>query len=412
MNLSQWLEKLQTQHSKDWDLGLARVGEVGARLDVLKPAKSAILVAGTNGKGSTCAYLEAYCQSFNLTYGKTTSPHLQRYNEQVVINGQAVSDEALISAFKEIEAARQDISLSYFEFGALAAFILFKQHKIDVAIVEIGLGGRLDAMNIVEPDLSIITKIDLDHQDWLGDNREVIAVEKAGVMRAGKPVICVDEDPPRSIESEARRQKARLFQLGRDFHLKADVLHIVTAEEERHWQLPKTQLPLPSAMAATVAMVQLGYTIDQPTATQVLTDTALPGRYQRIIGPPNVILDVAHNPNAVRHLRKRLESEGLADLHVVIGMFRDKDHASIFQHLSPLVSTWHLVDLPGERGASAELLNGVLSDSCGLTGNTYGKVSTAMAAAISASQNTVLVMGSFVTIAAALDHFQHNSSQE
>ncbi|MFT5805640.1 MAG: dihydrofolate synthase/folylpolyglutamate synthase, partial [Candidatus Paceibacteria bacterium] len=184
MTLADWLLIIEQQHPVKWDLGLARVGEVGRRLGVLKPAPLTFLVAGTNGKGSTCEYLYQLCRTQNLKVGKSTSPHLQRFNERIEVQGEATTDAEICRAFAAIDEARAEISLSYFEFGALAALLVFKWQAVDVAILEVGLGGRLDAMNMTDPDVSVITRIALDHQSWLGDTRALISVEKAGILRA------------------------------------------------------------------------------------------------------------------------------------------------------------------------------------------------------------------------------------
>lgn len=402
MELAAWLEKIQKLHPKEWDLGLERVGEVGRRLDVLKPAPMVYLVAGTNGKGSTCEVLAGYCQALNLSYGKTTSPFFSRYNEQIVIDGKPVDDKQIADAFAEIEKVRGEISLSYFEFGALAALLIFKRQSVDVAILEIGLGGRLDAMNIVDPNVSIITRIALDHQDWLGDTRDIIAIEKAGIMRRDKAVVMVDPNPPQSLMVEAQRQGARPFQMFRDFTVEENWL----AFQTQRFELPKTKLPLPSAVAATVAFLTGGYELTQQQVTEVLESASLIGRYQRLAGDTDFILDVAHNPDAASFLAGKLKSDGESQLQAVVGVYRDKDIAGIFQHLAPHVGDWHFINLPGDRGASAEHLAAVLSDTCGLTAQTYDKVSFAVEAAKNRSKpnGKVLVFGSFLTVAVVLEY--------
>ncbi len=231
MTLKEWLEKIHQLHPRKWDLGLERVGSVGLRLNVLKPAERLFLVAGTNGKGSTCEFLSRLCHELGISYGTTTSPFLLDYNEQININGQPVDDAEIVSAFETIDEARRDISLTYFEFGALAALLIFSRHELDVAIVEVGLGGRLDAMNIVEPDLSIVTRVDIDHQEWLGIDRERIGREKAGILRAGRPGVFVDSDPPQSLFEEAEKLGVKTYCMGEDISFENDIL---TFKDQRY----------------------------------------------------------------------------------------------------------------------------------------------------------------------------------
>ncbi|MBD3647585.1 MAG: bifunctional tetrahydrofolate synthase/dihydrofolate synthase, partial [Pseudomonadales bacterium] len=219
MQLADWLRRIEGLHPRSWDLGLDRVGEVADRLGVRSPAPRIFLVAGTNGKGSVCTLIANLCRSMGLTAGLTTSPHLLRFNERIVVNGREATDAEICEAFATIDEARGEISLTYFEFAALAAFLIFRRHAVDVAVLEVGLGGRLDAMNIVEPDVSVITRIALDHQNWLGDTREQIAIEKAGIMRSARPCILGDPDMPGSLMEQADRVGCRLHRIDEDFVL-------------------------------------------------------------------------------------------------------------------------------------------------------------------------------------------------
>ncbi len=404
MNLAEWLAKIQKVHPLAWDLGLERVGEVGRRLKVLKPAKTVFLVAGTNGKGSTCEYLAGLCNELGLTYGKTTSPYLQNYNEQIVVDGDRVDDAEIVSAFEIIDETRGDITLTYFEYGALAALHIFTQKQLDVAIVEIGLGGRLDAMNIVDADISIITRIDVDHQNWLGDTREAIAREKAGILRTDRPCIFVDPDPPDSLFEEVKSKQAICNCLGRDFFYDAGVLNI----DNKEFLLRNCLLPESSAVAAVCSMLVAGFDLDQQMVDQAVSKARLPGRYQIIDDGINqkTILDVAHNPNAAEYLLKKLKEDRLTSNRAVVGMYADKDIGKVFEILSPVISEWYLCDTPTERGAKSDELVTTLSDSCGLTGRTYDKISSAYKAAKadSKSDDVILVFGSFPVVAAVLRH--------
>lgn len=379
MNLDQWLEKILALHPVAWDLGLERVGDVGRRLDLLKPAQLVFLVAGTNGKGSTCEMLAQLCKVKGLTYGKTTSPYLLRYNEQFVINGEEVKDQTIINAFQKIEDARGDISLTYFEFSALAALYIFKQEKLDVAILEIGLGGRLDAMNIVDADVSIITRIAVDHVEWLGSNREDIAREKAGVFRLGKPCIIVDSDPPESLFEEAVSQQVDAKFLGRDFSF----LHNKLTVENLEFYIPPGKLPTSSILAAISAMVIGQQNLSQADVLDAVLGAELPGRYQKIPLESDqgqdliAILDVAHNPNAAEYLLELLKAEGIDHVQAIVGMYRDKDVDQVFNILSPIVKDWHFPALENERALSPENLSAHLHGCCGLESLSYDTVSAA-----------------------------------
>lgn len=389
MNLDDWLSRIEQLHPKSWDLGLERVGEVGRRLDVLKPAKTVFLVAGTNGKGTTCEAIAGLCRRRGLRVGKSTSPHLVSFNERIVVDGEPASDEAICGAFAAIEAARGDISLSYFEFGALAAMLLFREASVDVAVLEIGLGGRLDAMNIVDPDVSVITRIALDHQDWLGDTREVIAVEKAGVMRPGKPCVIADSDPPGSLLEAAERTGSEPRVIGRDFdRLEGDC-----------------RLPGESLAAAMEAIAAAGMEPD-PGDMAFLRSLELPGRFQRIDGPVPTLLDVAHNPDAATWLARRLKSVTRKRCHAVFGVYGDKDYQAVIQVLAPSVDVWY----PTTSGEPRSLDPSDLADALASFGEAiagkYDKVSSAYDEALKNCEmgDLILVFGSFPVVGGVLDH--------
>lgn len=405
MKLAAWLEKIQKLHPVKWDLGLDRVGEVGRRMQVLKPAKTVFMIAGTNGKGSTCEVLSRLCTELDLDVGKTTSPFLIDYNEQIEVNGQPVSDEVIAAAFERIDRARADISLTYFEFGALAALDIFSGLALDVAILEVGLGGRLDAMNIVDADISIITKIDVDHQAWLGNDRETIAREKAGILRESRPCIFVDPDPPRSLFEAAVAKGAICFCLGRDFHLSQGILR----QGQHEFLLHNCSLPEPSAVAAIQGMLAAGYKLNQQLLDRALSRASLPGRYQVLRHQGRTtILDVAHNPGAARYLLEKLRQDGVKTTRAVVGMYADKDITSVFQILSPVISDWYLCELDRDRAAPSGQLLRTLSDSCGLSGRTYDKVAHAYksANADAKSDDVILVFGSFPVVAGVLRYLE------
>jgi len=388
-DLDLWLNYIGSVHPVGWDLGLDRVAEVGSRLGVLHPAGTVILVAGTNGKGSTCEYLEQFALSNNLSVGKSTSPHLSRFNERIAVNGTPVGDADIVEAFVAIESARVDITLTYFEFASLASLLVFRQQQLDVAILEIGLGGRLDAMNIVEPDLAIITAVALDHQDYLGDNREDIAREKAGIMRPGITCLVSDREPPASIAQCAEDVGAKLRLIGSDFDL-----------------VPGMSPALPGdsfAVAAEAAQI-LNWETDQ--AARIAAETRLAGRrsWERI--HCDVLLDVAHNPAAAASLADYVSGlEGYGAIHAVVGMYADKDIEAVTAALAPWVKTWHLCASDEPRAATPDILKARLSADQSGNALTYDKIKDAFegAASDAGERDLILVFGSFPVVGACLE---------
>ena len=324
-SLPEWLAYIEVLHDRAWDPGLDRVGEVGRRLNVLHPGKHTILVAGTNGKGSTCEYIERLALKQGLTTGKTTSPHLRRFNERIVINGAPVSDEEICQAFAMIEASRREISLSYFEFSTLAALVLFQQHEVDLAILEVGLGGRLDAMNIVNPDISIIMKIALDHQSWLGESVELIGREKAGIMRPGIPCVLGEEQMPQSVIDAAEALHTPLFQRGDAFGITEKSIYFAALDGTlRVENLPAGQLPLPSFLAAVQALFCLNYPLTLEDLLDVRKRVSLPGRFQIERQTTTLLFDVAHNPDAVDRLAEKFrETFPNGYCHAVFAVYKD-----------------------------------------------------------------------------------------
>ena len=386
--LDHWLSYIQEVHPVGWDLGLDRVSEVGRRLKLLHPAVTTILVAGTNGKGSTCEYLERFAMANGLSVGKSTSPHIHQFNERIAIDGVPVPDQSIVRAFQEIESARKEITLTYFEFATLASLFLFCEQKVDVAILEVGLGGRLDAMNIVDPDLTIITSISLDHQEWLGNTRAEIAREKAGIMRAGVSCIVADRDPPESVYEYALEIGASLYIIGRDFDSLEDI---------------DTVLPRDSFDAAQQASKMLGW--DVSGSQEIGVTTRLTGRRTVMEDKCEVLLDVAHNPAAAvslaEHLRARWDER---DIHAVIGMYKDKDIESVSGILMPLFKTCHLTSLDEPRGEDADRLLGRLSVKPAGNVETYVNIKDALDGARKEASpaDLILVCGSFPVVSGVL----------
>jgi len=390
-SLEAWLEKISEVHPVGWDLGLERVGTVARRLEVLKPASKVVLVAGTNGKGSTCEYLSAICLAAGLRVGKSTSPHLFRFNERICVDGEPVTDAEIVAAFEQIDRARGETSLTYFEFATLASLWIFKQAGLDLAVLEIGLGGRLDAMNIVDPDLAVITSISMDHESWLGDNREAIGREKAGILRSQVPCVLADPEPPLSVLEEAERL--------------AVPLHRVTDKDLPDQSLG-LQLPALSYVAAVQAAGLMGINLSKPEQKRIARDTGLLGRRTWIDWRCPVLLDVAHNPAAAEHLAEfiRRDLKGRR-IHVVSGMYADKDIDGVYSCLVPLVESWHLVDLDEQRAASAAALASHLAGVGQVS--TYANIAEAVSSLEAAvdAEDIVLVTGSFPVVAAGLQRF-------
>ena len=408
-SLADWLVHLESLHPKTIALGLERVSEVKARLD-LHPTFTIITVGGTNGKGSTCAMLESILGIAGYRTGLYTSPHLIHYNERVRIGRQAVDDTALSSAFQAVENARGDFPLTYFEFGTLAAVWLFVEHKVDVAILEVGLGGRLDAVNAFDADCAIVTSIGLDHTEYLGQTLDAIGMEKAGIYRPAKPAIFGDEGMPRTISDRANQIAADLQQFGKDFRFsRQDTQWQFHGRRGNHHGLPYPALrggyQLKNASAALAGLDELK--IPLPVALQDikrgLLEVELPGRFQVLPGRPTVILDVAHNPAAVGVLAQQLGNMGrFRQTHAVFGMLKDKDIASVVGVMTSLVDTWRLGSIDAARGASAEeLLLHLTKLNLGRQATCYPSIALAYDAACRAASqdDRIIVFGSFYTVA-------------
>lgn len=400
--LATWLSYLENLHSKTIDLGLDRVAKVGATLGVLKPAPFVFTVAGTNGKGTTCRTLETVLMAAGFRVGVYSSPHLIHYTERVRIQGKVLDEGLHTASFAEIETARGETSLTYFEFGTLSALVLFKQANLDVVILEVGLGGRLDATNIVDADVSVITSIALDHTDWLGPDRESIGREKAGILRADKPAIVGEPEMPQTIEQVAREKGARLQRVGVDWH------YAVSAQDWRFWDslgelngLPLPLVPQPNAATAIAALRASGLAVTQAHICEGIRNAILPGRFQIVGASPRIILDVAHNPHAAAYLAGRLAREPKTGrVLAVIGMLHDKDIGGTLACLAPQVDSWYCAPLEGPRGADAQALLVHLGE-----GKAYPSVVQAWHAAMADARqdDTVLVCGSFHTVAHVMD---------
>ena len=361
--LTQWLSYLETLHPQEIDMGLERIKTVAARLQLDPLPGIKIVVGGTNGKGSTCAMLEAILLAAGYKVGMYTSPHLLHYNERIRINGANASDQIITQQFARIEAAREQTSLSYFEFSTLAALLAFAEAGVDVMVLEVGLGGRLDAVNMVDADCSIITSVDIDHVDYLGDDREQIAWEKAHIFRSAKPAICSDPIPPAKIKAYAAEIGADLWQFGVDFNYSGDAQQWAFAgREQRRAALAYPSLrginQLLNASAVLAALEALRFQLVVPASAirEGLLRATVPGRMQILPGQPTVILDVAHNPHAAGALAQNLQQMPVtpgAKTIAVLGMFKDKDVKAVLQRLMPAVDIWICTTLDGPRALTA-----------------------------------------------------------
>ncbi|WBL62027.1 bifunctional tetrahydrofolate synthase/dihydrofolate synthase [Stutzerimonas stutzeri] len=415
-SLADWLAYLEQLHPTAIDMGLDRVRAVAARMAMTRPAPLVVTVTGTNGKGSTCAFIASLLNAPGLKIGSYSSPHLLRYNERVLLSGREASDAELCEAFAVVEAARGEISLTYFEMGTLAAFWLFERAGLDAVVLEVGLGGRLDAVNIVDADLAVITNIGLDHADWLGNSRESVAYEKAGILREGKPALCGDLDPPQPLLDHANSLSAPLLLRGRDFDL-------AMGAGDWHWRgvdtagaplelhgLPLLTLPMENAALALQAYAMLGLPWDPARLARALLQTRVVGRLdsrqvlwngRRIA----LLLDVGHNPHAAAFLAQRLEQRPVVGTRrAVFGLLADKDLTGVLDALAPSISDWAVAPLPTPRTQSATQLAAALLER-GASVSEYATIEQALEAqcARAESVDEILVFGSFYCVAAALE---------
>lgn len=408
--LDAWLNYLEQLHPSAIDMGLERVQQVAERLQLTTTSAQVFTVAGTNGKGSSVRYLETILTEAGYRTGVYISPHLHRYNERVRIAGQELDDIEHVRAFAAIEKARGDISLTYFEFGTLAALYLLKQRELDAWILEVGLGGRLDAVNIVDAHVALLTSVGIDHVGFLGSDRTGIAREKAGIFRAGRPAICGEPNFPAEVAAAAIAQGVHLQQVGKDFHYR-----VVSAQ---HWQfnnadillteLPLPQLPLPNAATVIAALAASELPVSDQAIRAGLTRAREPGRMQFIAGNPgrsaDTLLDVAHNPHAAQYLVQAISRRyPNRPVYAVVGMLHDKDIAGTLNALAPVVKRWYFASLSEPRGASSAQLQQHAPQAIPV-GGCFDTVTAAFSQAqqdaltVQSPQPLVLVCGSFYTV--------------
>lgn len=406
--LAQWLYWQQTLHPITIDLTLERVCYVHTALALPKPAPVVITVAGTNGKGSCVAMLESILLAAGYGVGTYTSPHLLRYNERIRVNGTEAPDSAIVEAFVKIDNARGDTSLTYFEFGTLAALYLFVQQPLDVVILEVGLGGRLDATNIVDSDLALISSVGLDHQQWLGSDREAIGREKAGIFRAGCPAVYGDPDPPCSVLQRAQQLGTDLYCVQRDY-----AYSVTSTGWSWSWKQAKLEnLPPPrlagrqqyqNAAAVLTALHALAPVlgVEVSAIKQGLADVALSGRYQQVADKPEVRLDVAHNPDAFQMLAAMLATEATRVTRLVLGVLEDKAIGDMLPLLANYIDCWYLATPDTPRGLPVDRLKAVVQACSQKPVFAYSSINEAFTAARAAAgdEQRILVTGSFYTVA-------------
>jgi dihydrofolate synthase / folylpolyglutamate synthase len=412
-SLSEWLAWQESLHPKDIVLGLERCQLVAERMGLLPPPYTVITVGGTNGKGSTVAMLECIYRAAGYRVAAYTSPHLLRYNERIKIDHEAVSDAQICAAFAAVEHSRAEIPLTVFEFGTLAALHIFAASELDLAILEVGMGGRLDAVNIVAADLAVIATLDIDHVEFLGRTREAIAREKAGIMRPGRSAICSDPQVPQSLLTAAEACGAKLELLGQSFHF---------VDNQTYWtwwsgghvldQLPKPslrggyQLRNAAGVLKAVELLSARHPVSEAQIATGLASTELPGRFQRIPGALEIILDVAHNAQAVASFVATVQTLPEArSTHVILGMLSTKDRASVMESLSQITDHWHLATVTARHGAtSAELHETWRGLARRGTVTTHASVREAYANAVQSAESgaRILIVGSFITVGEVL----------
>jgi dihydrofolate synthase / folylpolyglutamate synthase len=410
--LADWLTHLESLHPKTIALGLERVAQVKQRLN-LNPDFPVIVVGGTNGKGSVCAMLEAILYAAGYKVGCYTSPHLLHYNERVRVAKQPVSDAELCASFEEIERARDETALTYFEFGTLAAMQCFIAHKVEVAILEVGLGGRLDAVNVFDSDCALVTSVDIDHVDYLGDTREKIGFEKAGIFRANKVAICADPKVPDSLRDHAQAIGADLWCIGSDFGC---------TPHQGQWDYKsrsgaRNALPHPalrgafqlnnaSAVLAVLDVLQARLPVSMAAVRRGLTEVELTGRFQFVPGKPQLILDVAHNPHAAKSLAQNFANlPPCPHTYAVFAMLKDKDMAGVLELMNVHIDTWLVAGIDAARGATSDELAQVLADAQ-VRGRViaFENVADALRFAYKAAgeNDRIAAFGSFYTVAAVM----------
>ncbi|MFO1435092.1 MAG: bifunctional tetrahydrofolate synthase/dihydrofolate synthase [Gammaproteobacteria bacterium] len=421
--LREWLSWQESLHAKEIELGLDRCRAVAERMQLIQPKYATVNVAGTNGKGSSVAVLDCILRAQGYKVGRYTSPHLIHYNERIRVDGEIVDDETICGAFDRIDRARGEISLTYFEFGTLAALDIFTRAQVDIAILEVGLGGRLDAVNLVDADVALIATIDIDHVDFLGPDRESIGREKAGIFRPQRQAVCSDPNPPDSLVEHARELQTPLAVLGKEYGFEIhDGSWTWWSATRRFDRLPPPHLhgtfqyQNAAGVLRVLEALEPRTVVSRQSIEAGLSQVQLAGRFQVFPGAVTWILDVAHNPQSARVLADTIRSEPqpLGRTHFLIGMLKDKDIGGIFTVLHALADSWHLVSLQARRGANAQMLREQLEVFAPRAPvHCYDNIADGYAAVHAAAKpgDRVLVFGSFLTVAGVADILEHEGRQ-
>lgn len=409
-SLNDWLSYLEQIHPKTIDMGLERVAKVANDLGYIDIPSKIILVAGTNGKGTTCRLLEALLLAQGYSVGTYASPHLIRYNERVRINGKELDDQYHVDAFTEIEQGRGETSLSYFEYGTLGGLSIFKRFAVDYVVLEVGLGGRYDATNIVNPFATVITTIDLDHKEFLGDTREKVGYEKAGIFRTGIPAIVGDLNIPNSVIDYGHEISAELILSGKDFEYLPNDTTFSWRYGDRSHSFANPAIPAQNAATAMTVLAKCNLLPSEEVIAEVLTGLQVEGRFQKLSEQPLVFTDVAHNPESSRYLATKLAqfSDKGFKIHALVAMLADKDKTNAILPLVDIVDKWTVGTLQGPRAESAAVLADILVKHTERPVNQVGSVYEAIADLVPTMQDDelLIVFGSFFTVAQAIEYWQ------
>lgn len=415
--LDDWLAFIEKSHPSEIELGLDRIRLVYERLGLKGKIPKVVTVAGTNGKGTTTHCLDAIARHHGLKTGLYTSPHLINYNERVSICGEPVTDQMLVEGFEDVQRAQRDIKLTYFEYGTLCALSIFAKNDLDLMILEVGLGGRLDAVNVVDPDIAAISSIGLDHCDWLGSSRDQIGIEKAGIIRPGIPVVCTERDLPDSVEKLFKITQSKVQQLDKDFGVRVDgndfdYFDNLSSECPRFERLPIGSFNT-SNLAGAIRLAQLlDVSLQESTLRAAFSDIRLSGRQQIISESPWVMLDVGHNPDAMHSLAIKLQktkTHKQGKTVAILGMLKDKDITSSIAELLPVIDEWHAVNIVGSpRAMDAHKVAGLVRAAGGHVVSEGKSVVTCFKRCFNevTSQDRLVVVGSFLTVSPILEKYE------